>query len=579
MKAELIFICFMLLLSAFIKERLGKLFSLPGDSFSVFCPERQFFGDYTTNLAFILAKQRKTSPFLIAEDIKKELEENRALRRYFEKIEVRNGYLNFFLSERFLKKTALQWEEILKAAQPRKKSKTVVIDFSSPNIGKTLSVAHIRSTIIGESLARIYEYLGWKVIRDNHLGDWGMIAGRLIAAYKKFSRKKLKDLTIDDLYRLYVKFTTAEKENPALTEYAKQETVKLQQYNQESLKIWKVLVVRSVKEYSRLYKILGVRFDYQHGESYYHKLALKLIGDFLKKGIAQEQEGAIVVPLDEFNLPKVVIQKADEASLYATNDLATAIFRYRTWKPDLVLYVVANEQALYFEQLFAVIQKYNLVPKGKLVHVKFGLIRGADNKKFSTRRGKMIKLDTVIQEAIRRAERVAKAKNKDISNRKLKKIAQAVGVGAIKYNDLSQNRNTDIVFDWDRMLSLEGNSAPYLLYTYARLESILRKSRTASHVFDSFDLARFGEPELKLMRLLVQFPEVVYQAAQEYLPNLIANYLFMLSSQINAYYEQFPVIKATEEKLRWARTLLVRNAGYTLKTGLSLLGIPIIKKI
>lgn len=569
-----------MLISEFLKNKLTTLlkknFSLQAPlEFSVTLSERPEFGDYTTNLAFLLAKQTKQSPFLLAEDLKKDLSQ---LKQYFSKIETKNGFLNFFLAPQLLSKLLETPTHQFFSSSPKK---TVVIDYSAPNIGKQLSIAHIRSTIIGDALARIYEFLGWRVITDNHLGDWGLLAGKLIAAYKKFSRLPLNRLTIQAMNRLYVKFTTLEKTQPELTELAKQETVKLQRRERESLKIWRALLKNSVKEFKKQYRLLGIRpFDYWHGESFYQELSAQLVEDFQKKGWAVQSQGAVIIDLTDEALPPLVIQKSDQAFLYATNDLATIIYRQKQFKPELVLYVVANEQALYFEQLFAVAKKFRLAPKTQLVHVKFGMMLGQDRKKFSTRAGRVVLLEEVVAEAIARARKMTRQKNPRLTKQKLEKISRAIGLGAIKYNDLSQNRHTDIVFDWEKMLSLEGNSAPYLQYTYVRFLRILKKARFQAEKtkLTEKEIKLFSEEELMILRKLVQFPEVLQQSAQDYLPNLIANYAFELANLANSFYEKYPVLKA-EKGQREARLVLVSKVAETIKTCLSLFGIEVLKEI
>ena len=542
------------------------------DEFSVSVSPRLEFGDYTTNAAFILAKQRQQSPFLVAEDIKKDL--GQKLGKYFSKIEIKNGYLNFFLSKEFLVETLNKSpQEILKPKTPKK----VIVEYSSPNIGKQLSVAHIGSTIIGDALTRIYKFSGHKVITDSHLGDWGMLAGKLIAAYKKYSKTPLTKITIQEMNELYVRFTTLEKEDEKLIESAKQETVKLQKHDKENLKVWRTLLKNSLKEFNKNYKILGtLPFDFQHGESFYQKYSEKVVEDFKKKRWAKQSQGALIVELE--NLPPVLIQKTDEAFLYATSDLGTIIQRQKAYHPDLVLYVVANEQALHFEQVFAIAKKFKLAPKTELKHVKFGMLLGADHKKLSTRRGKSILLEDVLEEAFTRAKEIAGSKKPGLSAASLKKIFWSVGIGAIKYNYLSQNRQTDIVFDWDKMLSLEGNSSPYIQYSFARLSSILKKSGQKSVKLELKDIEFLSEGEINLLRKLVQFPEVVFEAAFDYLPNLVANYVFELASQANSFYEKYPVLQAKENEKK-SRLKLIALAAATIKNSLSLFGIESFERI
>ena len=565
----------MITVSSIIQKKISRTFRIDPNLCPVFLSERPEFGDYSTNCAFVLAKERGTSPFLIAEDLRKEIESKKLLAPYCDRVEVKNGYLNFFLSDKFLVQCHADWGSCIAPLKSTKKSKCVVIDFSSPNIGKTLSVAHIRSTILGESLSRIYEHLGWRVIRDNHLGDWGMLAAKLIAAYKLYGRKPLLRVTIADMQKWYVRFTTSEKDHPELINRAKQETVALQGENSESMQIWKALRTASLREFHRLYKILEVRFDHEFGESHYRELSSQLVPQLVRKGIAKRSQGAIIVSLDEYGLPPILVQKSDDASLYATNDFATTVFRYKKWKPDLSLYVVANEQSLYFEQLFRAFEKYRLSPGTKLVHVKFGMIRGADGKKLSTRRGAFISLEELLQKATQRAQRIAKKKNPLLKQNELIRVAAAVGIGALKYQDLSQNRNTDIMFDWEKMLSLQGNSAPYIQYTYARLASILRKARLKPISSSKFV---FGEEEGLLMRKCVQFGEVVEKSASEYAPNIIANYVYDLCSLINGFYERIPILKS-EEPQRSVRLAVIKHASETIKASLYLLGISVMNKM
>ena len=560
-----------MLISEFLKSELKKIAKT--NDFSVSLSQRPEFGDYTTNLAFILAKSRQQSPFLVAEDIKKDLTK---LSKYFSKIEVKNGYLNFFLSKEFLLESLIKTPgEILKP----KKQKKIIVEYSSPNIGKQLSIAHIRSTIIGDALARIFKFSGHKVITDSHLGDWGMLAGKLIAAYKKSSKTPLAKVTIQEMNQLYVKFTTSEKEDSKLTELAKQETVRLQKHDKRNLEIWKKLLQNSLKEFNRAYKELNILpFDFQHGESFYQEFSEKVVKDFEKKGWAKQSQGALIIELAEQGLAPVLIKKTDESFLYATSDLGTVIQRQKAYKPDLVLYVVANEQALHFEQIFAVAKKFNLAPKTKLVHVKFGMLLGSDHKRFSTRSGKSILLDEVINEAVVKAKDLAISKNTNLSKLDLEKVSKTIGIGAIKYNDLSQNRNTDIVFDWGKMLSLEGNSAPYIQYSFSRLNNILKKSGKKTTKLDLKDFENLSESEIFVLRKICQFPEVVSESAKEYLPNLIANYVSELASLANSFYEKYPVLQA-EPGQKNSRLKLIAMASKTIKTCLGLFGIDAPERI
>ncbi len=546
-----------------------KNFLKINEDFEVFIPSQLEFGDLSTNLAFILAQKQHSSPFPIAQDLTSELMTNKNFSQFFEKIENKNGYLNFFINEKFL------FEKTKKSLVKNKKlSKTVIVDFSSPNIGKPLSIAHLRSTIIGDSLSRIYDYLGFKVIRDNHLGDWGLQIGKLIAAFKIYSKKKLNQITLQDLYKLYVKFNDQEKNDPSLTQLAKLETKKLQNNDKENLKIWKVFYQKTLTHYKKIYSILNVNFDYFYGESHYQKIAQKLIADLEKRKKAIKSEGALIISLEEYNLPPLIIKKSDESLLYASNDLATIVFREKKFKPSKVLYVIASEQTLYLEQLFKAAFKLKLT-KSELLHIKFGMLLGENRKKLSTRGGKIIDLEEVINLAIKKALTFVLKKNPKMSKKQALKIAQVIGIGALKYNDLSQNKLNDIILNWDKLLSLNSNSSIYLQYTYSRFFNILKKAQFKK---PANALKNLEEEDLMILRKLSQFKEVIQNSQEENSPNLIANYLYSLSVLANNYYEKTNILKS-EEKLKNQKLTLVYYLTLIIETGLDLLGINVLPKI
>lgn len=554
--------------SSELKLKLKNFLKIKED-FEVFIPSQLEFGDLSTNLAFVLAQKQHSSPFTIAQDLTSELMINKNFSQFFEKIEFKNGYLNFFINEKFL------FEKTKKSLVKNKKlSKTVIVDFSSPNIGKPLSIAHLRSTIIGDSLSRIYDYLGFKVIRDNHLGDWGLQIGKLIAAFKIYSKKKLNQITLQDLYELYVKFNDQEKNDPSLTQLAKLETKKLQNNDKENLKIWKVFYQKTLTHYKKIYNILNVNFDYFYGESHYQKIAQKLIADLEKRKKAIKSEGALIISLEEYNLPPLIIQKSDESLLYASNDLATIVFREKKFKPSKILYVVASEQALYFEQLFKAAFKLKLT-KSELLHIKFGMLLGENKKKLSTRGGKIVDLEEVMNLAINKALTFVLKKNPKMSKKQALKIAQVIGIGALKYNDLSQNKLNDIPLDWNKLLSLNSNSSIYLQYTYARFFNILKKAHFKKPLNS---LKNMEIEDLMILRKLSQFKEVIQNSQEENSPNLIANYLYSLSVLANNYYEKTNILKS-EVKLKNQRLTLVYYLTLIIETGLDLLGINVLPKI
>lgn len=530
-------------------------------------PELESHGHYATNIAMRLAKSQGKSPMEIAESIAAHMRENDT-EKFFEKIEIAPpGFINFWLSKKTIHETL---HTILKAGKKwgrgNEKKQTVVIDYSHPNIAKPMGVHHLRSTIIGDALYRIFTFVGWKTISDNHLGDWGKQFGILIAAWKE-TKEKPKEISINFLMHLYVDYTARMKQTPALEEAARREIKKLQDGDKENLRIWKLFYKISLTEFKKIYKILGIRFDYYLGESVYQPMLKGIIEDALEKGIAQKSEGAIIIPVE--GKAPFIIQKSDEAFLYSTTDLAAIIHRNKKFKPTLALYVVDNGQSLHFEQLFYAAKQLGYTRGEKLAHVKFGLILGVDLKKLSTRSGKHIELDALLEEAVARAGNIVKEKRPELSPKKHADIARKVGIGAVKYNDLSQNRQSDIAFEWEKMLNFEGNSAPYLLYTYARLKSIVRKGGRVG----SFEATLLEtSTEQALIRKLINFPAVLEEITKSYFPHHLTEYLFELAQEANAFYHSEPVLKA-EPALRKARLALVAGIAQTLQTGLNLLGI------
>jgi arginyl-tRNA synthetase len=557
-------------------------------NFSFEPPPRAELGDYSTNAALLLAKQAGVEPVRVADEMRSALI---GIKDVFEEIEVAGGgFLNFTLSRDFVIQEFVRFDP----ERPfRRRKETILIEYSSPNIGKPLSIAHIRSTIIGDSLARIHRWLGYRVITDNHLGDWGLQAGILVAAYRLWGAKPIAKMTMPELLELYVRFNSEMKESDELASRARLETVLLQKEDRKTLVFWNEIRKKSIAEFNRLYKILGVKFDHTLGESAYRKDFAKVVADAQKTEAAQESQGAIVIPLGSEE-PPLIIQKQGGGYLYATFDLATIRWRIKRWKPDKILYVVSNEQTQYFDQMFRAAEKLGWLAAHstssgqacELVHVKFGLLRGEDLKRLSTRKGEIIMLDKVIDEAVQKARETVEKKNAALYSKEKGKIAEAVGIGALKYNDLSQNRNTDIIFDWSRMLDFEGNSAPYIQYTYARLRSIARKAQNpkleirntaGKHAFygagrsEILNFLRQPE-EVSLMKKALQLPEAAGDAARELAPNFVANYLWETANLVNVFYEKYPVLKA-EKNVRAARLFLISKVADVLKQGLLMLGI------
>jgi arginyl-tRNA synthetase len=540
-------------------------------------------GDYATNVAMVLAKILKAKPFDLAQKIVERLIAQRP--DFIEKVEaVPAGFINFRLSKEFLLNSLVQSIELGEkyGANEIGRGKTVVIDYSSPNIAKSFGVGHLRSTNIGQALYNIYKFLGWKTIGDNHLGDWGTQFGKLIVALKKWGENEPSNFTIKELEGLYIKFHKEAEKDTSLEDEARAWFKKLEDGDQEARKIWQACVKSSLKEFERIYDLLGVKIDFILGESFYEDKMDEIVADAQKKGVAKKSEGALVIEVPGIRAP-VILLKSDGATTYHTRDLATIEYRVRTWKPDLYIYEVGAEQTLYFKQVFGAAALLGYGKLEQFVHIGHGLIRRKEGK-FSTRQGMTIHLEEVLQEAMRRARELAQEAgiSKDLSARVRERIARAVGIGAVKYNDLKQGPERDIIFDWDKILSLEGNSGPYLQYTYARAQSVLRKAgkfHLAGVHPHTFEVGGFNEEEMAILRTIYKFPEVVLGAAKNFAPNLICNFLFDLAQKYNNFYNLHPIIKAPSPEIVDFRLALTKSTAQAIKNGLTLLGIEALERM
>lgn len=572
-----------------IKKAAGDLYKdIEIPSFNVEYPKQKENGDYASNIAIVLAQKTSKKPMEIASEISDRINAEEKNKDIFGKVAVAEpGFINFEISDKYLKDSV---ENILKkkdkfGSSDLGKNKTVVIDYSAPNIAKPMHVGHLRSTIIGQSLYNIYKFLGYRVIGDNHIGDWGTQFGKLIYAYKNWGNKKeIHKNPIEEMTKLYVRFHKESERDKELDESARKETKRLQDKDGENMKIWKFFVRESVKDFDKRYKTLGIKFDCRLGESFYNDMLGNIVREFVEKKVAAESEGAIIINLEKYKLPPFIIRKKDGAYLYTTTDLATAKYRREKFKPDKILYVVSNEQNLHFQQLFASLELIGWRGEVELQHIKFGMVLGENGKKFSTRKGDVVLLDDLMKNAINMARKVVEVKNPSLSAKQKKKISRVVGIGAIKYNDLSQNRLTNITFDWKKMLSFEGNSGPYLQYVYARINSLEEKFNSLYkldrfNIFDKPELDLLNENEEKnIMRQLIKFPEIVENSAGENSPHLIALYLYKLSSLYNNFYNTLPILKS-EKKLAKARVALSESVAIVIKNGLSLLGIDVLERI
>ncbi|MBI4975796.1 arginine--tRNA ligase, partial [Candidatus Peregrinibacteria bacterium] len=505
------------LLAASIKKTFAVDFS---DRIKIESPSEDIHGDYASNIALALSKELKKNPLEIAEKIVKNLGKSSLIG----KVEIAGpGFINFFISEKELLKEVNK--ALIKNYGQSKvgAKKNIVMDYSSPNIAKPLGVHHLLSTIIGQALYNIHKNLGFKTISVNHIGDWGTQFGKLICAYKKWGNKKtLEKNPVNEMLKLYVKFHNEAEKHIELEDESRKEFKNFEEGDKENRKLWKWFVAESMKDINKTYKKLGgIHFDKIQGESFYEDK----MGEILKEGkklkiFVEGEDGAYVVKYSDPNIAPFVVQKKDGATLYSTRDFATLKYRVKTWHPAKLLYVVDVAQSMHFKQLFEGAKKFPWY-KGEAEHVHFGRMRMKDAQ-MSTRKGNVILLDMLLEEAILRAKKIIENKNSKLKNKT--RVAEVVGIGAVKYNILSQNRTTDIVFDWDKILSLEGNSGPYLQYSYARAKSILRKAGKIKSKKLTAQSGSLHPKEFSLIRLFPKFQERVEAAASEYKPNIICLY-------------------------------------------------------
>ncbi|MDD5099187.1 MAG: arginine--tRNA ligase, partial [Candidatus Colwellbacteria bacterium] len=445
------------------------------------------------------------------------------------------------------------------------RGKTVVVDYSAPNIAKPMSVGHLRSTVIGAAIVNLLRSQGYRVIGDNHLGDWGTQFGALLYGYKHWADKKEFDRDpISHLVSLYIRFHKESEGNEALMNAAREETARLQKGDKENVRLWKTFVKASLREFGKIYKKLDVKFEASLGESFYQPMLSDIVREAVKAGIAREDEGAIKIFFNDEKLPPAVLEKSDGSHLYMTTDLATIKYRMAKWRPEKILYVIANEQSLHMAQVFEAAKMMGIAPDIELTHIKFGMMLGESGKKFSTRRGEFVRLDELLE----KAEEAAAEINP--------KSAEDVGIGAVKYYDLSHYRLSDIVFDWDAVLNLKGNSAPYLQYTYSRLASIRKKAKGIRMKLDIKKLSTSSEKEV--LNALIHFPDAMKYAAENYEPNHLADYLFKTANSLNAFYESSPVVSA-ERDIAAARMALVTAGSTVIKNGLALLGVKVMERM
>lgn len=552
-----------------LRQALSALFPkshFPGNILET--PKQGDFGDYSSTVPLKLSKETGTPPYEIA----KRILENFEVPEEFSKPDIKGpGFINFSYTPEFLTNFLLEIGGDFGRVDIGK-GKTVVTDTSHPNVAKPMGVHHILSTIIGNTLNRLFAYAGYKVVRDNYLGDFGTQFGKLIYAIRTWGN--LKDIEhnampVPELLKLYVKFHEEAEKNPTLEDFGRDEFKKLENGDKENRKLWKWICEVSLKEFQKIYKRLDVSFDVIHGESFYEDKMREIIETGIKKGIFTEgEEGALICRFEDEKYPPAVIRKKDGATLYITRDLARTAYWEKTWHPDLMVITADSAQKLHFTQLFEMVKMLGLTT-AENVQVIFGRMRFPE-KKMSTRAGNILPLEDLLDEAIFRAREIVDAKNPGLTVKEKEEVAEKVGIGAVKYMVLSQNRETETVFTWERMLSLSGDSGPYLQYAHARARSILRKA--GKHIAHSHSAILKEPQELAILRMFPKFPEIIEAATLEYRPNHLAHYLSELATRFNAFYAELPVLQA-EEKIRNARLKLAYAFANIMKTGLNLLGI------
>jgi arginyl-tRNA synthetase len=526
-----------------------------------------------------LAKARKMNPRQLATDVVAKLD----LADWCEAVEVAGaGFLNLRLSAEAVNRVmadAASGKHLFFEAtsSPR----TVVVDFSSPNVAKPMHVGHIRSTILGDCLARTLRLLGHRVITDNHIGDWGTQFGKLIVGWKQhLDRAALQQDPIGEMERLYKLVNAASEADPAVLDLARQELVKLQSGDDENLRIWREMIALSQVQFDSVYGRLGVKFDFTLGESFYNLRLAGVVRDLCEKGIARESEGALAVFFEgvpQLKNSPALIRKSDGAFNYTTTDLATLQHRLETWNPDEVVYVTDGRQQLHFQQIFTTFTRWHPEAKVKLAHVWFGSILGEDGKPFKTRSGETVKLADLLDEAEERALKTVTEKRPELPETQRREIARVVGIGAVKYADLLPNRQSDYVFSWDKMLALNGNTAPYLQYAYARVQSIFRKG--AVEATDRPREVAFASPEeITLAKHLLNFGLVLEAVGGDYRPNFLCNYLYELAGKFAGFFENCPVLKS-EARQRDSRLALCDLTSRVLQQGLGVLGIETLEQM
>lgn len=535
-------------------------------------PPQDNMGDYSFP-CFSLAKTLRKNPALIAEDLAKEFD-----TEGFEKVENLNAYLNFYVDRKVFE------EEILKEILEKKEKygssdkgsgKNIVIDFSSVNIAKPFHIGHIRSTVIGDALRNIHDFLGYNTIASNYIGDYGTQFGTMIAAYKLWGdEEKLKENPIKELLALYVRYNSEAADDEKMMDDARSEFMNLENGEEEATRLWKHFKEISFNEFDRVYKMLDIDFDNYNGESYHSDFIPAVLEELKDKDLLVESDGAYIVDLSEFDLPPAIIIKSNGSSAYITRDIATAINRKKVYDFDKNLYVVATQQNLHFQQLFAILKLMGYDFYDDCKHIPFGMVSLKDQT-LSTRKGQVVFLEDVLNKAVDKTKEIMESRDNKIEN--VEEVAEIVGIGAVKFQELYNNRIKDYVFDWGEVLNFDGETGPYVQYTYARAKSVLRKADFKENKEIYFDNITSNE-EFALVKALGNFKDVVAKAAEKYEPSLITRHLTEIAKNFNKFYNACQ-INAEDEKIKEERLALSYATSIVIKTGLELLGIKTVEQM
>ncbi|WMR95425.1 arginine--tRNA ligase [Mergibacter septicus] len=541
------------------------------------------FGDYQANGIMAAAKKLGLPPRELAQKVVEKLD----LADLIEKVEIAGpGFINIFLKPSWLAQQtnlALTDEKLGLTQVP---PQTIVADYSAPNVAKEMHVGHLRSTIIGDAVVRVLEFLGHKVIRANHVGDWGTQFGMLIAYLEKMQNENASAMELADLESFYREAKKHYDEDPAFAEKARAYVVKLQSGDEYCRQMWRKLVDITMQQNQRNYDRLNVTLSEKDvmGESLYNPMLPEIVADLKAKGLAVEDQGAVVVFLDEFKNKDgepmgVIVQKKDGGYLYTTTDIACAKYRYETLNADRALYFIDTRQSQHLQQAWTIVRKAGYIPQEmSLEHFNFGMMLGKDNKPFKTRSGGTVKLADLLDEAVKRATTLISEKATDLTEQELTDVAEAVAIGAVKYADLSKNRTTDYVFDWDNMLTFEGNTAPYMQYAYTRIHSIFSRSGIDPTQLEG-DICLTDEKERTLALKLLQFEEAVNSVAKDGTPHILCSYLYELAGIFSSFYESCPILNNDNLAVKQSRLKLAALTAKTLKQGLDLLGIRTVEKM